>query len=108
VRFWLTKQLRRSGVSISSNIAEGSSRSSSVDFSRFSEIAYVSLLETVSKLKVAEKQQFIGTQLYEKIYNEAEQVAKMLSGLREMGRNNPSTKHSISKHSDSRSNNTEP
>jgi hypothetical protein len=72
------------------------------------EIAYGFLLETVSELKVAQKQQFLGTQLYEKIYNEAEQLAKMLSGLRQMVRNNPSTKHSISKHSNSRSNNSEP
>jgi hypothetical protein len=71
------------------------------------EIAYGSLLESVSELKVAQKQQFLGTQVYEKVYNEAEQVAKMLSDLRRKTRRNPSIKHSIPKQSESGSNNSQ-
>jgi four helix bundle protein len=71
-RFGLTSQLRRRSVSISFNIGEGSSRSSAADFSRFSEIAYGSLLESVSELKVAQNQQFLGSGVYENVYNEAE------------------------------------
>ena len=37
-RFGLAGQLRRSAVSVSSNIAEGSSRSSRTDFARFVEM----------------------------------------------------------------------
>jgi four helix bundle protein len=81
-RFGLTNQLRRSAVSVSSNIAEGSSRSSKADFRRFIEIAYGSLLETVSEIKVAQKEQFLDKQAGERIYGEAEDLAKMLSGLR--------------------------
>jgi len=38
-RFGLTNQMRRCAVSISSNLAEGSSSVSRIDFSRFVEIA---------------------------------------------------------------------
>jgi four helix bundle protein len=81
-RFGLISQLRRSSVSISSNIAEGSSRSSRIDFNRFIEIAYGSLLESVSELRIAQKQNFIPNTAFERTYKQAEQLAKMLSGLR--------------------------
>jgi four helix bundle protein len=51
--FGLTSQMRRSAVSISSNIAEGIGRTSDVDFARFLEIAYGSLMEVVSQAQIA-------------------------------------------------------
>src|ERR1043166_6277322 len=48
-RFGITNQMRRAAVSISSNIAEGSSRVSRTDFARFVEIATGSLFEVVSQ-----------------------------------------------------------
>lgn len=86
-RFGLIRQLRDASISISSNIAEGSSRSSTIDFKRFIEIAYGSLLETVSQLTVAERQGFIDAQAYQNIYAQAENLARMLSGLRQNLRN---------------------
>lgn len=55
-RFGLTNQMRRSAVSISSNLAEGSSRSSKADFARFIEIATGSLFESVSQAFIARRQ----------------------------------------------------
>ncbi len=81
-RFGLTSQLRRAAVSISSNIAEGTGRSSDADFSRFVEISYGSLMETVSQSHVAQRQHFIEKISFDDLYQRADQLARMLSGLR--------------------------
>lgn len=57
-RFGLTNQMRRAAVSISSNIAEGCSRSSKADFARFVEIATGSVFEVVSQAFVGRRQGF--------------------------------------------------
>jgi four helix bundle protein len=81
-RFGLTNQMRRAAVSVSSNIAEESGRVSDVDYARFLEIAYGSLMELVSQAAVAERQKFMTRDSYLGIYCEAEELARMLSGLR--------------------------
>jgi len=81
-RFELASQLRRAAVSISSNIAEGSSRSSNADFARFVEISYGSLLEIVSQLHIAKRQQLISSDAFNDHYAQADEVCRMLSGLR--------------------------
>ena len=81
-RFGLTSQVRRSSVPISSNIAEASSRSSRIDFNRFTEIAYGSLLESVLELKIVQRQKLVRNTGFETTYKHAEELAKMLSGLR--------------------------
>lgn len=80
-RFGLISQFRRAAVSVSSNIAEGSSRRSDSDFARFIEIAYGSLMETVSQLCIAAKQKFITREEFEKLTQQADDLARMLSGL---------------------------
>jgi four helix bundle protein len=81
-RFGLTSQLRRASVSISSNIAEGSSRSSKVDFARFVEIAYGSLMECVSQLNVAKRQTIVDETNFTELVTAADRLSRMLSGLR--------------------------
>ena len=68
-RFGLTNQMRRAAVSISSNIAEGTSRMSQSDFRRFIEIATGSVFEVTS-------------QAFRALYASAEEVGRMLNGLR--------------------------
>ena len=81
-RFGITSQMRRAAVSISSNIAEGSSRFSKADFARFLEIATGSLFEVVSQSFIARRQGFLNDVDFQKLYNAAEEQGRMLSGLR--------------------------
>lgn len=81
-RFGLTNQMRRAAVSISSNIAEGSSRNSRKDFARFIEIATGSLFEIVSQSHISRNQGFLTPEEFEILYLAAEEQGRMLSGLR--------------------------
>src|SRR5712691_9808651 len=81
-RFGLTNQMRRAAVSISSNIAEGSSRMSQSDFGRFLEIATGSVFEVTSQAFVASRQGFLNADKFRALYTAAEEVGRMLSGLR--------------------------
>ena len=49
-KFGLTSQIRRVSISVSSNIAEGSTRWSKKDKARFYEIAFGSLMEILNQL----------------------------------------------------------
>lgn len=81
-RFGLTNQMRRAAVSISSNIAEGSSRSSPPDYARFIEIATGSLFEVVSQSTISKRRGFLTEEKYRAIYLAAEEQSRMLSGVR--------------------------
>ncbi|MEK8179756.1 four helix bundle protein [Flavobacterium buctense] len=81
-KFGLTNQLRRASVSIPSNIAEGSSRSSNKDFSRFLEIAIGSAYEVETQLLIASDLGFVNTEELEIIANELNEIIKMISRFR--------------------------
>lgn len=81
-RFGLTNQMRRAGVLIPSNIAEGSSRTSPVEFARFIEIGTGSVFEVVSHSFIAKRQRFLSDESFLSIYASAEELSRMLSGLR--------------------------
>jgi four helix bundle protein len=81
-RFGLTNQMRRAAVSISSNLAEGSSRSSRPDFARFVEMATGSLFEIISQATLAKRQELLTNTDFDRLYSACEKQSKMLSGLR--------------------------
>jgi len=81
-KFGLTSQFRRSSVSVVSNIAEGSGRSSDRDFAHFLEIAYGSLMESICQCIVAFRQGYLSGDEFNRLYSTAQRLARMLSGLR--------------------------
>jgi four helix bundle protein len=80
--FALTSQIRRAAVSITSNIAEGTSRFSLKDKSHFIEIAYGSLMETYSQLQIATDLQYIEENELKMIVPTIIELRNRLSALR--------------------------
>ena len=81
-RFGLTNQMPRAAVSVSSNIAEGTSRMSQTDFARFIEIATGSVFEVVSQSFIGRRQGFLTEEAFGMLYSAADEIGRMLSGLR--------------------------
>jgi four helix bundle protein len=79
--YGLTSQIRRSVISISSNIAEGSGRASNKDFGHFLSISLGSAFELETQIIIAEKLNMIEMELTGKIQNEIIEIQKMIRGL---------------------------
>ncbi len=81
-QYGITAQLNRAAVSISSNIAEGTGRSSDADLSRFIQIAIGSLNEVVTLLHISLEQKYIRRDEFSSLYNRCEQISKMLHAFK--------------------------
>ncbi len=77
-RFGLTSQIRRSAVSIPSNIAEGCSRRTNKDFARFLEISIGSSFELETQLLIALEASMLDNTHTKAIINELNQIQKMI------------------------------
>ncbi|MCB0398985.1 MAG: four helix bundle protein [Winogradskyella sp.] len=78
-KFGLVNQLRRASVSIPSNIAEGSSRSSNKDFVRFLTMSIGSAYEIETQLLIAHDLNFISEQELKQVTNDLNEIIKMIS-----------------------------
>lgn len=78
-KFGLTNKLRRASVSIPSNIAEGSSRHSNKDFSRFLEITIGSCYEVETQFLIASDLDFIQEAELKLILKKLDEITKMIS-----------------------------
>ncbi len=72
--FGITSQIRRAGISISCNLAEGSGRTSEGQQTHFYQIAYASALEVVSLLVVSNDIEILSDEDYAFLRNEMEKV----------------------------------
>ncbi|MGE0267158.1 MAG: four helix bundle protein [Candidatus Omnitrophota bacterium] len=79
--YGLVSQLRRSAVSVCANIAEGQKKPTK-DFVRFLQIAHGSLEETKYHLILSHDLKYLPTNDYESLYKIADEVGRMLNGLR--------------------------
>ena len=77
-KFGIVSQINRSGVSIPSNIAEGSSRSSEKDYHRFTEIALGSSFELETQLLIAEAVNFGDPVLCKQLLQDIDEEQKMM------------------------------
>ena len=80
-RYGLTSQIRRSAVSVPSNIAEGQGRRSPADFKRFLSIARGSLQEVETQIMIASRLNYIEKTQEQKLLRLSTEVAKLLNGL---------------------------
>ena len=79
--FRLSSQITAAAVSTMSNIAEGFSRRSNKEFVQFLFISKSSATEVQSEAYVALDQKYIDQGAFDRIYNQAEKVSKINSGL---------------------------
>ena len=79
--YGLTSQLRRSAVSIPSNIAEGYGRRSTNDYKRFLQMAVRSLYELQTQIKIAFRLEYIIEQKHNEIKDLNVEVDKMLYSI---------------------------
>ena len=80
-QFGLTSQIRRSSVSIPSNIAEGFGRNYKNEFIRFLQISVGSLFELQTQMEIAKNIDFISSESFNKILSNTIEIEKMLKAL---------------------------
>ena len=81
-QYALCDQLRRAVISIPSNIAEGSGRTSAKDQAHFFEMAYGSLMEISCQIDIAFDLGYISQDELNQVEEKVGTISALLSGLR--------------------------
>jgi four helix bundle protein len=80
-KYGLTSQMRRSAVSIPSNIAEGAGRNSDKEFCHFLAVAHGSSYELETQVIVSERLNLINKEICDDLCNKIMEVQKMSYNL---------------------------
>ena len=80
-QFGLASQIRRSAVSIPSNIAEGHGRRSDKELIRFLNIARGSLYELDTQLEIAKHVNYLSQDKFDHLASLLDETSRLLSGL---------------------------
>ena len=80
-RFGLTSQVRRSAVSVASNIAEGCGRRTDKDFARFLNIAAGSACESEYQILLARDLGYFDQDIHDDLGSQIIEIKRMITGL---------------------------
>ena len=80
-KYGLTNQLRRASVSISSNLAEGTSRISDKDKAHFTTLSYSSAMEVLNQMIIAKELKYINEEVLLKVKEAISKITNMLNAL---------------------------
>jgi four helix bundle protein len=92
-QYGITSQMRRSAVSIASNIAEGSKRGSDREFAHFLSVAQGSTGETMSLLDIVKRLEFLDRRSVSRLSAAYDELAAMLAALRQQVRDRADRQH---------------
>lgn len=79
--YGLTSQMRRCGVSIAANIAEGYGRDSDGSFVQFLRVSQGSLKELETHVILSGRLGFMNPEVVETVLNRSDEIGRMLRGL---------------------------
>ena len=80
-RFALCNQMRRSVVSVPSNIAEGMGRLSDKDQAHFLNMAYGSLMEVYAQADIAHDLKYIDDEMFNQLEEQVDSISKMIQSM---------------------------
>jgi len=79
--YGMSSQLRRAGVSVPSNIAEGNGRGTTQDYIRFLFTSYGSLMEVDTHVHLAQHRNYITQGDEDRVIERLSEIGRMLNGL---------------------------
>ncbi|MEL7834116.1 four helix bundle protein [Fodinibius sp. Rm-B-1B1-1] len=80
-KYGLVSQIRRSAISIPSNIAEGYGRNSNGEFQRYLNISMGSLFELQTQIEIAQNLEYFNDNEGGKMYELSREIERMLSSF---------------------------
>ncbi|SDI10846.1 four helix bundle protein [Winogradskyella thalassocola] len=81
-KFGISSQMKRCSVSISSNLAEGTSRTSNKDKARFSTIAFSSTMELLCQIILCQRLGFINNNEYSILREKVLKISNQINALK--------------------------
>jgi four helix bundle protein len=79
--YGLTNQMRRSAVSIPSNLAEGFGRNTKAEMARFANIAMGSLFELQTQIEIAKNIEYLNSDAYQYLTDATREVERILAAF---------------------------